>query len=175
MLYTGQIRTALYGCAILFLLLAMPVFAVDSEQAISVEADKATIDDLKRITRYQGNVEVVQGSTRIKAASMVFHYSAERDLEFITAEGDPVHFRRLVENSGNEIIATAQEMKYDALQDMLHLSGKAQIKQGADTFAGENIDYDGKRSLITAGGKGSQRVSVTIQPRNVKKTGDGGQ
>lgn len=151
---------------IVFLLLfatALPSLALptDPKQPIQVTAERASIDDAKGVTVYQGNVVVTQGSTTIYADTVTLEYDAEHNVKVVHAKGKPARFERLPGHRQSKVRAAALRMEYHHQRDVIHLRDNARIHQGKDTFTGDKIRYDMKRDLITADGK----ISVTIQPK----------
>ncbi|MEK7990408.1 MAG: lipopolysaccharide transport periplasmic protein LptA [Thiotrichaceae bacterium] len=151
------------------LFIANPALALssDRDQAISIEADEAMIDDIKGIAIYKGNVIVTQGSIRIVSEKFTLHYTNGQTLEKAVAKGSPVQFKQTPDGKKPDIHAKAYIMEYYAHKDMLHLTQEAMVWQGEDKFLGEHISYDTKRGIIRADkGKSKKgRVSVTIQPK----------
>jgi lipopolysaccharide export system protein LptA len=155
---------------IIFFILTNNLFALSSDknQPINIEADSGSIDNIKRITIYSGNVIITQGSTRINADKVTLTYTKNNEINDIIALGKPAKFRQQQDNKKGELRAKANRMNYDANKGILKLTQAAQVWQGEDTSAGELIIYDMQKELITVGGKG--RVKVVIQPRSkVKK------
>jgi lipopolysaccharide export system protein LptA len=142
-------------------------YSDDREQALVINAGRASIDDLQGITTYRDNVRVQQGSMRIEADTLILTYEHandnERILNLVAAEGKPVHFEQKAPNE-TLIKAQANRIEFYLQQNMLHLIGQAQVQQGQDRFSGEYMVYDAKRSVLTADG-GKQGVTVTLQPR----------
>lgn len=146
--------------------------STDSEQPLTIKASHASIDDLKGITVYRGNVEVIQGSMRIYADVVTLSYRHEdgdRLLETVTAEGSPARFRQRPDKRDEDIEAQARRMEYYVQKNLLHLLEAAQVRQGQDTFSGPYIVYDSRRSVLTAGGgegrNPDQRIEVTFHPK----------
>ena len=157
----------------LSVLLAVNVFALsdDREQPILIEANKATIDNIKQIAIYKGNVIVTQGSIRINADIVTINYTQKQNIEKVIAVGKQARFKQLLDN-GDEIKASARQMEYNAIKDMLTLRNKAKLrklKNGKDIYMSKapRIIYDTQRAIIEAdkGNTKKGRVSVKIQPQ----------
>lgn len=143
----------------------------DREQPIQIEADKATIDNLKGIAIYEGNVIVTQGSIRINAETVTLNYNQKQDIEKVVAKGNPAHFQQRLDG-GNDIKAKAKEMEYNALEDMLHLREEAELRKGKDgkdayTSTAPRILYDTQRGIIKAdkGNNSQGRITMTLKPQ----------
>lgn len=157
--------------SLLLCLLPLTAWALsdDRDQPIQIQADRASLDDLKGITVYEGNVEVIQGSMRLHGDKVTLTYDADKQVEKIIAEGNPARFKQRPDKREEDIQAEARRMEYDAKQDMLHLITQAQVWQGKDRFSGQHIVYDAQRSVITAEGDSQQRVTVVIEPKKLQK------
>ncbi len=140
----------------------------DREQPIEIRADRASIDDLKGITVYEGNVEVIQGSMVLRGDKVTLTYDQNKQVEQIIAEGNPAYYKQRPDNRDSDVQAEARRMEYYAKKDMLHLIQEARVWQDKDSFSGEHIVYDVKRSQLTAEG-GKDRVTVVIEPNTVKQ------
>ncbi|MCP4697636.1 MAG: lipopolysaccharide transport periplasmic protein LptA [Gammaproteobacteria bacterium] len=141
--------------------------STDREQPIHIEADQASIDDLRGVTVYRGNVKVTQGTIRLQADMVTLTYNAaEKQLEAIIAEGKPARYRQRPDNKDADIHAEAERVEFQAGKDMLHLSGNAKIRQGEDVFTGKQISYDAKHSVI----KATEKVTVILHPKKNKSS-----
>jgi len=151
--------------------LSQAVFALstDKDEPIQIAADSATIDDLKGIATYQGNVIITQGTIQINAEKITLVYTQKQDLKKVDIEGNPAQFKQRPDKSEEDLHAQAKRMEYRADENMLYLTEDAKLWQGKDSFVGEQITYDTVRGVIKANkGKGG-RVKVTIQPRKKSK------
>ncbi len=154
-------------------LLSSGAFALssDREQPIQIEADKATLDNIKMIVLYKGNVIIVQGSIRINADSVTLNYTQKQEIEKVVAMGKPAFFRQRLDG-GDEIKAKAQEMEYDAFSNTLYLKRDAELRKGkggTNTYSSRapRITYDTQRGIIKAdGGKNKKgRIKMTFKPQ----------
>jgi lipopolysaccharide export system protein LptA len=162
-----------FAPAVAMLLLAPALaqaLASDREKPIQIEADRVVIDEKQRISTYEGNVELVQGTLRLTAARVEVYRGEE--LERVVATGAPVTFRQQPDE-GKEIRGQSQRADYLAPKSTIELTGEAHLWQGNDEFSGPRIMYDAERSVVRAEGQGGSggRVSATIHPR--KKTEQG--
>lgn len=140
----------------------------DRSQPINIQADKATIDDAKGMAVYEGNVVITQGSIRINAQRVTLNYTANQNLDKVTAEGAPVQFQQTPEGGKEDLHARALRMEYFADKDTIALSQEAELWQGKDSFSGCHITYNTQTGIIQAdkGDCKEKRISVTIQPRD---------
>ena len=138
--------------------------ASDREQPIQIEADKATIDDLKGIAIYEGNVVITQGTIRINAAKVTLTYTQKQDLKQVVAVGDPVRFKQTPDGKKPDVHAKAQRMEYQNNDNTLHLVDDAEVWQAKDKFSGHRIQYNTKTGLIKADKGKKERVRAVIMP-----------
>ncbi|RKZ77542.1 MAG: lipopolysaccharide transport periplasmic protein LptA [Candidatus Parabeggiatoa sp. nov. 1] len=159
---------------LLFISVLLPssIFALstDREQQIQIEADKATIDNVKGTATYQGNVIVTQGSIRINAETVILNYTQKQGIEKVVARGKPVRFKQRLDQ-GDDIKASAWEMEYNAVKNMLYLKKEAELRKEKDrkdiyTAKASRITYDTQGGIIKAdqGNTKKGRIFITIEP-----------
>lgn len=136
----------------------------DKDQPIDILADSVDLNEAKGISIYKGDVELNQGSIRLKADKVTIYYKGKNPNK-VVAVGNLVKFRQLPDNSKEYIEGQASRAEYEVSSEELTLIGKARLKQGKDTFSSDRIIYDRVRSVVKAGAaaKGKQRVKITIQ------------
>lgn len=147
----------------------------DRDQPILIEANQATIDNIKGITTYEGDVVVIQGSIRIDADKITLVYTPGQAIEKIIAIGNLASFSQHLDSS-EDIKAKAKKMEYNAIKDTLHLTNKAELrkqKDGKDIYTSNapRIKYDTKTGVAEADGgdKKTGRITMSIEPQHVKK------
>ncbi len=138
----------------LCLALALPAFALstDKNQPIEVEADEVELDEPNRISTYQGNIVVKQGSIRMTGERMTVHSTRDDLLELMVLEGKPATYQQLPDDSETPDQAAALRMEFHDLKNLIVLIGEAWIKkgEGTATLAGERIEYDTELSRVKA-------------------------
>jgi lipopolysaccharide export system protein LptA len=138
----------------------------DRNQPIHVSADRATMDDNSGITTYSGNVEIEQGSLKIKARSVDLHRNND-GVSRILATGN-VQFQQQASSDKPVTNAYGERMDYQVQRQEITITGDARVVQQKDTFTGQKIVYNLDKSLVNAfsseDGKG-QRVQMVIQPK----------
>jgi len=105
-------KIALIFVSVLFSISAFAL-STDREQPILIEADKATIDNIKRVAIYEGDVIITQGTIRINANTVTLNYTQKQDIDKVTAVGKPARFKQRLDG-GDEIRANAKQMEYNA-------------------------------------------------------------
>ena len=149
-------------------------FDLDSNIPINVAANSARLDDAKGVATYTGDVELVQGDTRLFAQEVVL-YRDINGLNRIEATGTPAHYVQPTANGKGETDAKALTITWSATEKQLTFERDAVIRQTGNIFRGELILYDTVNRVVTAqgsieAGSGSGRVEMTIQPRSTQES-----
>jgi lipopolysaccharide export system protein LptA len=143
------VSAAILGLGFSFLAPPGLALSTDSQQPIEIEADFAELDDEEGTTVYVGKVVVIQGSIRMTGDRLRVNFTQEKDLKEAYMEGKPATFKQTPEK-GEDVHGEALEMEYHALESFLYLIKKAKMTQGERLFQGHRINYDTKKSIITA-------------------------
>lgn len=152
-------------------LLASPAHAekADRDKPINLEADTVTLDDIRKISVYQGNVVLTQGTLMLRADRLQVTQN-ENGLDKVSATGRPVAFRQKVDGRDEYIEGFADRIEYDGVNSQLELIGQARLRRGADELRGAQISYNantgfykvvGQPNAKTPGG----RVRAVIRPK----------
>lgn len=154
-------------CALLSLPCIAPALERDSQQPLYIQADEVELDNRQGRSTYRGHVIIDQGSLHIEAQQLVIQRKGE-ELELIEAVGEPVRFRQRPEAASHDIEGEAARVEYHASEARLLLQGSASVQQGGDRFEGARIEYDTRRSVVSASSEGGNggRVHAIIQPRS---------
>lgn len=122
----------------------------DSSKPINIEADHAQLNDSSGITQYKGNAVLTQGTLRIEGDIITFLYNDQKQLTKIVAQGKLAKYQQLHSLGEEPVNASAQKMEYHAAAEKIYLFGQGQIRQSADEFNGNRIEYDIKRNIVNA-------------------------
>lgn len=135
----------------------------DRDQPMDLRADRQSgglgDDDA---TVFIGNVEIDQGSLSIRAERATVERRAG-DIARIVLEGSPVRMDQRTDR-GEPVNATAARIVYTPTDEIILLSGGAQVMQPRGTLSAETIRYNMTTGSVDAGGDGG-RVRTVIQPR----------
>ena len=144
-------RCDLSVLAALCLLLAGPAHALstDTQQPVQIDGDIAELDDEEHTTVYIGNVIVDQGSIHMTGDRLRVNFTENKELKDAYLEGRPATFKQTPDND-DDVHGQALQIEYHAQQSLLKLIEKARVTQGERLFEGHRINYDTKKSLITA-------------------------
>jgi lipopolysaccharide export system protein LptA len=152
-------------------LLSMPAHAekADRDKPINLEADTVTLDDIKKISVYQGNVILSQGTLMLRADRVQVTQNAE-GLDKVSATGRPVTFRQKAEGSDEYIEGFANRLEYNGVSSQLELIGQARLRRGSDELRGEQISYNAETQFYKVSGQPDAqtpagRVRAVIRPK----------
>lgn len=159
--------------ATLLLALGARAEQADRDKPINLEADTMDVNDATKISVYQGNVRLTQGTLLILADKLVVKQD-DGGFSTGTAHGNPASFRQKREASDEYIEGWGQRIEYDGKRDKVELFVNARVKRGQDEVRGSYIAYDGKTEFFQVkGGKEAVtetnpkgRVRAVIQPKS---------
>jgi lipopolysaccharide export system protein LptA len=172
-----QIKSAAKWIGLAALLAASPLHAekADREKPIQVEADRVSLDDLNKLSVFEGNVVLTQGTLLVKADKVTVRQDAEK-AQYATALGRPLSFRQKRDGADDYIEGWAERLEYDGKRNQVELFQKARLKRNNDEIRGDYIFYDGVAETFRVGPAASDgaksatsstpgRVRMVIQPK----------
>lgn len=151
-------------------LLAAPARAekADRDQPINLEADTVTLDDIRKISVYEGNVILSQGTLMLRADRVQVTQS-EAGLDKVVATGRPVSFRQKLDGREEFIEGYAKRIEYTGASSQLELIGEARLRRNGDELRGAQISYNANTEFYkVVGGADAQtpgRVRAIIRPK----------
>lgn len=154
---------ALLPMALMLFASSLPALESDQDQPIELTADYADIDESRGLSVYKGDVDLQQGSMRLRADIVTVHH-VDRKPERMVAEGQPVKFQQ--QSDKGPVKGEARRAEYEVGTENLILIGDAVVVQGKDSMRSDRIIYDRVRSVVKAGAaaEGKERVRISIQP-----------
>ena len=164
------LKTGFYAvvCAAL---LASPAHAekTDRDKPVNLEADTVTLDDVRKISVYQGNVILTQGTLMLRADQVQVTQNAS-GLDKISATGRPASFRQKVDGRDEFIEGFSSRIEYDGVNSQLELIGQAQLRRGSDELRGAQISYNANTEFYKVVGQPDAktpagRVRAVIRPK----------
>lgn len=159
-------------CSLAFWL-SSPALALpeDSSQPIHIGADSASMNDNTGVTIYRGQVEIVQGTMKIRGDQVELYRNADGEVDRIVSIGQPAEFEQQPRADDPVTHAYGLRMEYRVNQQEVTITQQARVEQGQDTFTGERIVYNMDKAIVDAfsSESGEQRVKMVIQP---KQAGD---
>ena len=172
-------------CGAALLALAVPALAErsDRDKPVNLESDTVEINDLTKVSVYQGNVRLTQGTLMITGDKLVV-VQDDAGLSKGTAHGNPSYFKQKRDGVDEFIEGWAQRVEYNAKNNKVEMHTQARLKRGQDEVRGNTIVYEGQtESYRVIGGVDAAteynpkgRVRAVIQPKRsapAPKSGDG--
>lgn len=169
-----------YFCLLAFLAM-YPVAAhaekADRDKPIHIEANRVTVDDIKQLSVFDGNVVLTQGTLVIRGDRLEVRQDKE-GFKQGTVWGKPAYFRQKRDGVNEFIEAWAERVEYDGRADKLQLFTRASLKRGGDDVSGDYISYDATTEFFQVIGGGSKaasannpdgRVRTVLQPKTKSK------
>ena len=150
----------------------------DRDKPIHLEADRATVEDVKRkdstrVSVFTGNVILTQGTLRITADKVVLREDVN-GFRYATATGSLVTFRQKRDGVEEYIEGWSKRVEYDNKTDKIELFRQARLKRGEDEVKGDYISYNMNSEFFQVIGSNDRgveagddsRVRIIIQPKN---------
>jgi lipopolysaccharide export system protein LptA len=122
----------------------------DREKEIVIGADRWLGDDKSRVSTFEGNVVVTQGTMRMTASKVTLR--EESGFKYYVAQGAPVTFRQKRDKVDEWIEGFAERAEFDDRNDVLKLFNRARVKSNQNEITGDYISYDMRREVATASG-----------------------
>lgn len=149
----------------------------DREKPIHVESNRVTVDDIKQLSVFDGNVMLTQGTMVIRGDRMEVRQDKE-GFKQGTVWGKLAYFRQKREGTNEFIEGWAERIEYDSRADKLQLFTRAQLKRDGDDVTGDYISYDATTEFFQVIGGGTKaattnnpegRVRTVLQPKTKAK------
>lgn len=158
--------------------LCLPASAekADKDKPTNIEADRMSSDDARRMSIFEGNVVLSNGTMAVRADRIVVRQDAD-GFQFATAYGKPVKFRQKGDaKGGKEGIWTEGEalrIEVDSRNERVELFERARVTRGEDVVNGEYIFVDQRTEFFSvsaakdaAPASPGGRVKAVIQPKS---------
>ena len=154
----------------------------DRGKPLTIEADQpGTVDLLKQVVVFNGNVVVAQGTMTIRAERVEVRERADghRSAIALGSAGKAAAFRQKRDGVDETIEGSAERIEYDSRGDVVRFAGNAQVRRlrgatPADEISGSVITYDngnetfsvqGAPAAAGAASAATGRVRVVITPK----------
>lgn len=129
------------AAAVLMVCASAQAERADRNLPVNVEADRLTMDDIKKESVFEGNVTVTQGTLMLKADKVTVKQDA-KGFNYAFAYGKPAYFRQKREGYEEYIEGNAERLEYDGKADKVQMFTNAEIHKGTDEVKGDYISYD---------------------------------
>lgn len=152
----------------------------DREKPVNIEADRFSMDDVKKLQIFEGRVVLVQGTTRLLTDKLVVTQDSDGFQKGVATGGANglARFRQKRDNSEDYLEGEAERIEYDARNDRTQFFIRAWVKSGQDEVRGEYISYDAltEKYVVNNGAESKTvdtkpatppgRVRAIIQPKS---------
>lgn len=141
----------------------------DMAQPVYINAASMRMDDVRKLTVYEGSVVMTRGSLQIEGDRIEAAQDAG-GLSSGIAYGHPAHFRQKEEGTGHIVEGWAERIDYDGRTEVVKLSGQARLKRGnLQEMHSETVVYDMRTQVYQARGgttpSATGRVIAVIQSK----------
>ena len=165
--------------AALLVAISVPSLAdkADREKPITLEADRVSMDDIKKVQVFEGNVVLNQGTMQIRTNRLVVTQDADGFQKGVATGGANglARFKQKREGRDDYIEGEGERIEHDARNEKTEFFVRAWVKSGLDEVRGNYISYDAltEKYLVTsasgetksATGAPQARVRAIIQPK----------
>ncbi len=143
---------------------------LSGDQPIQIQSDQLEIKDQEKKAFFTGNVNVVQGTTTLKAGKMTVLYTGQGgSVTAGDADIDKIFLEDTVFLSSGTQQATADKGEFDMASQTFTLSGKQVVlSEGPNVFKGCKLTVqmaNGQAKLDSCGG----RVEIMLDPKSRPK------
>jgi len=166
-----KVTLPLLGAVLLLAIMPFSALGLSSDrnQPMTIEADRATLNEKTGNSVYEGNVHVQQGSLVLQGSKMTVQLN-DNTIGKIILTGSPATWKQRPDGKDTDQHAEAGRIEYHATEDRIILLEDARVWQsGAEEFRSDRIVFDLKNNTVNAGGSTSgDRVRITLQPGSKK-------
>ncbi|WP_395480253.1 lipopolysaccharide transport periplasmic protein LptA [Candidatus Curculioniphilus buchneri] len=138
-------------------------FTNDNRQYIYISATQQSVDLTTKTMTLIGTVVVKYGSIDIRANKAIAYFNEKDSYKVVEGYGDPVKFFQFQEN-GKLLQGHASKVRYEFLNDLLMLTGKACIEQLDSKVKGDRIIYHVKKNKIEVLSDTNKQVTAILAP-----------
>ena len=153
--------------------LSVPASALktDTQQPMTINSVKQSLDLEKNVTTFTDDVVIKQGSIDIRANKVVVtRPSSNSDKITIEAFGNPVTFYQL-QDDGKPIKGRASKARYEVDKELLTLTGNAYLEQLDSNIKGDKITYIVPTQQMEAFSDKGKRVTTVLLPSQLQEKG----
>lgn len=139
--------------------------AQGADDSILIEADTAELDQVTGTGTYRGRVRISRVDLKIAGERVTIRQNERGQPSSLTIEGNPARFSQAATATQDALEASAQLVEYDAQQEIITLTGNAQVIRGSDEIKASEIRYDRRTGQLQAKGSDQPdgRVRIIFQ------------
>lgn len=160
-------------CGLLLLIWSGLLHAEDADRdkPIHLESDRVVVDDVKQVSVFEGEVELTQGTIRIRAKKVVVTQD-KLGFKHCTATGQLANFRQKQEGTDQYMEGYGERIVYDTRAEVVDFYVQARVKRELDDVQGDHIEYSTRTEVFKVFGDPAHandpnkgRVHAVIQPK----------
>ena len=162
----GAVASAIFA-------LSLPAMALksDTQQPMTINSVKQSLDLEKNVTTFTDDVIIKQGSIDIRANKVVVtRPSSDSDKIIVEAFGSPVTFYQL-QDDGKPIKGHASKARYEVDKQLVTLTGNAYLEQLDSNIQGDKITYLVPTQQMEAFSDKGKRVTTVLLPAQLQEKG----
>lgn len=140
---------------------------------IEITAERGELDDVKRMAKYMGKVDIIQGEARLRAEAVTIHYRAREDESASGGLGGAIGgLEKIIAERNVYYITTKEKVKadngvYNAETGDITLTGNVKVTNADGVIVGETLVIQVETGrYVMDGGEG--RVRTVIENTNDK-------
>jgi lipopolysaccharide export system protein LptA len=158
----------------------------DREKPINIEADRISMDDVRKVQVFEGNVILTQGTMALRTDKLVVTQDADGFQKGVATGGAQglARFRQKREGKDEYVEGEGERIEHEARDERTQFFVRAWVRSGMDEVRGQYISYDAltEKYLVTNGageaksatGAAQARVRAIIQPKSKSAPDDAG-
>lgn len=137
----------------------------DRDKPIHIESDKMSLDNAKRISIFEGQVDLTQGTLHVIAEKAVVTED-EAGNKFCVATGHLASFRQKRDGTNEYVEGYGERIEYNTLSEKIDLFVRARVKRDQDDVRGDHITYNTQTEIFRVNSPQlTGRVRATLQPK----------
>lgn len=139
-----------------------PAFLSES-LAVEIQADQGELSETRDVSTYRGNVQLTRGPLTMRGDELRIQRDPDSGQIEARLSGTPATATHQTAAGESPVRASARQIVYTTVIELLELAGEARIARGEDVLQGESVRYHVAQGRIEADG-GEQRVRIVINP-----------
>ena len=139
------------------------IYGEDLPSEFGISSKSAVISKSLETATYLGNVKLVHERFLITGEKLIISYR-EGEATHISIVGNPSSFEGTLTQRKSKVLATATEIIYEGLDQILIFKGNAVVKRNRDTLEATSVSYNIASQEISAGSaEGEDPVRLVIK------------
>lgn len=136
-----------------------------STQPTMYKANQAKCQEKDNLCIYTGDAKFNQGTSLLEAPNISIYRDKINTIQKIIATGMPAHYQTINDQTKKPLNATAQKIEIFPLQNLMTLTGTAEIDEEQNKFTSDYIKYDIKKQIIMSLPKQNSLTTIFLPPQ----------